>query len=348
MKQKIYVVVVCVFFLLSCNHKKDSFEIKGEFITPFEGYIYLSYDEKKDSCLVENGHFSFKGKISNSPTIAYFSINDKISVMENSFYLENNKITLSVSHKEKKINNFDVVFFNVVDIKGTVTSQIQREFEKFESEYEEKENYSAFLYEKLSDIIIKYPTNRYGGDLLSDVSNRDLLKTEELQRLYFDLNRDYQDSLTITNLEHNLFPENYIKLGDSMFHFKLTDSNNNVFETKSLDGKILLIDFWASWCVPCQEEHLELKPIYDQYKNKEFEIVSVSVDKDKDKWINAIDRNKTTWIHLIDNQKKGTFYGEVAKKYGVRFLPKTVLVDSKGQVISIDITSEELSNYLER
>jgi thiol-disulfide isomerase/thioredoxin len=97
-----------------------------------------------------------------------------------------------------------------------------------------------------------------------------------------------------------------------------------------LRGKYVLIDFWASWCGPCRRENPNVVRLYEKYKDKGFDILGVSLDTNKDKWVAAIKKDKLSWHHISD--LKG-WSSELSKPYGVRGIPYTVLIDKEGNII---------------
>ncbi len=98
-----------------------------------------------------------------------------------------------------------------------------------------------------------------------------------------------------------------------------------------LRGKVVLIDFWASWCGPCRRENPHVVKLYEKYKDKGFDILGVSLDRQRARWIQAIKADGLTWHHVSD--LKG-WQNEVAQLYGVRSIPHTVLVDRDGRIIA--------------
>ncbi len=111
----------------------------------------------------------------------------------------------------------------------------------------------------------------------------------------------------------------------------------------SLRGKYVLIDFWASWCKPCRMENPNVVKLYNQYKEDNFEIYGVSLDKDRAKWQEAVAQDNLEWIHVSDLQ----FWNSAgAKLYNVRSIPFTALVDPDGTIIETKLRGAELKNKL--
>lgn len=112
---------------------------------------------------------------------------------------------------------------------------------------------------------------------------------------------------------------------------------------KDLRGKVVLVDFWASWCGPCRRENPNVVRVYNQYKDKGFDILGVSLDTKKDRWLGAIAKDGLTWNHVSD--LKG-WSSAPAKMYGVRGIPFTILLDKDGKVIAKNLRGPALEAKL--
>ncbi len=111
-----------------------------------------------------------------------------------------------------------------------------------------------------------------------------------------------------------------------------------------LRGKVVLVDFWASWCKPCRAENPNVVRMYNKYKSKGFDILSVSLDKTQDKWVNAIAQDNMTWHHVSDLK---AWQNSAARQYGVQSIPFTVLVDKDGTIIQKNLRGRALENKLD-
>ena len=120
-------------------------------------------------------------------------------------------------------------------------------------------------------------------------------------------------------------------------------STGNEVSLSTVEGKYVLLDFWASWCAPCRKEHPNLIKLYEQFKHYNFEIISVSLDGDKNTWLKAIAADNINWINISD--LKGQ-QNEIAIQYGVQSVPANFLIDPKGIIIDKNITIEELNKKL--
>ena len=132
-----------------------------------------------------------------------------------------------------------------------------------------------------------------------------------------------------------------IKLGDNMPNISSLTLEGK--EIRIIDivkkNKFTLIDFWASWCIPCREELPSLKEIYAKYHNQGLEIIGIALDSKIQNWRNAIEYEKIMWYNLSELNGRGE---SAAQIFGVNPIPASLLVDQKGKILAIDIPSSEL------
>lgn len=137
---------------------------------------------------------------------------------------------------------------------------------------------------------------------------------------------------------------NLLPIGSPAPEIQQNTPEGGTFALSQLRGKVVLIDFWASWCRPCRIENPNVKRVYERFHKKGFEILGVSLDKDHSAWVEAIKADGLPWKHISDLQ---FWNNAAAQEYGVSGIPYTVLVDREGMVIEKGLRSEALEAKLE-
>jgi len=122
------------------------------------------------------------------------------------------------------------------------------------------------------------------------------------------------------------------------------DPNGEVISIESLRGNYVLIDFWASWCRPCRAENPNVVKLYNEYKSKGFTVLSVSLDRDKNRWLSAIKQDNLYWPNHVSDLKQ--WKSEAVKTYGFTGIPFTVLLDPEGKIIAKNLRGPALENKI--
>ncbi|MBC7486739.1 MAG: AhpC/TSA family protein [Cytophagaceae bacterium] len=133
-------------------------------------------------------------------------------------------------------------------------------------------------------------------------------------------------------------------VGKQAPNFTLHDRSGKSISLSSLKGKYVLIDFWASWCGPCRAESPNMVKLYQKFKNKNFEILGVSLDGSEEAWNGAIEKDHLTWLHVSDLMQ---WNSPVVSMYGIDGIPATVIVDPNGMIVAKNLRGEELMTKLD-
>ena len=181
--------------------------------------------------------------------------------------------------------------------------------------------------------------------LFTDIKDLELLKTvdEGLMKSYPGNKHTIEHHQRVLNLINKSNAAVAISVGSEAPDICMVDVNNNKKCLKDLRGKVVLIDFWASWCVPCRKSNPGLVEIYKNYQENGFEIYGVSLDTNQENWRKAIEDDGITWIQVSD--MKG-ISSPVVQLYNIAKIPTTLLLSRDGKILEIDPDHKRLLELL--
>jgi len=136
-------------------------------------------------------------------------------------------------------------------------------------------------------------------------------------------------------------------MGKDMQDGELEDTKGNQINLSSFKGKYILLDFWASWCSPCRKVNPDLKKLYAKYGNTKSEFISISIDTDKTKWLEAIKTDGLVWPQFIDSIEPGKtgWYGKLFSSYRGNSVPLSFLITPEGKILTVNPAKETLENF---
>ncbi len=167
---------------------------------------------------------------------------------------------------------------------------------------------------------------------------------ELYDRIVEALTAKYPENYFVKDLRHKVMLEKSTRIGSIAPDIALPNPDGDTIRLSSLRGKIVLLDFWAAWCGPCRRENPNVVRLYNQYKDKGFEIYGVSLDRDRASWLRGIQEDKLTWI-LVSDLKYWS--SGAARLYGVTSIPHAILLDREGRIIAKKIRSHDLERLLQ-
>jgi thiol-disulfide isomerase/thioredoxin len=185
---------------------------------------------------------------------------------------------------------------------------------------------------------------------LSGLIFMDVIKMEENMDFYAKyapaLIKKYPNNEFVKSVNNQYLAEkSKVRLspGDMAPEIDLPTPEGANYKLSSLRGKVVLIDFWASWCSPCRRANPHVLSLYNKYHAKGFDILGVSFDKDKNSWLAAIKSDGLVWHHVSDLKY---WSSEAGRTYGVKSIPHTVLIDREGKIIAIGLRDAALDAKL--
>jgi peroxiredoxin len=135
-----------------------------------------------------------------------------------------------------------------------------------------------------------------------------------------------------------------VQVGSVAPDFTLPDVDGNPVSLSSFRGKYVLVDFWAAWCPDCRKENPNIVAAWEKYKDKNFAVLGVSLDRNRDQWLAAIEKDGLKWTQVSDLKY---WSSDAAVLYCIRWIPMSFLIDPEGKIVSIGLEGEELHNKLE-
>lgn len=325
--------------LTSCNEKESGFVINGKINNQNGNLIYLEFEDKIDSIRVLNDSFQFNGKV-DVPNKALIWVNKNSTtpwIVGSSFMLENSIIALDLNYV--KSSNQGEIREEII-IERILGSNTQKNLDKYRKDLDinfyQEENDSLkgiALYDILKNFIEENPKLEISGQELSFYAGKykQFLDIEKVEFLFAKLDTIHQKKEILENLELLLKQRKHLDIGNRAPSFRLKNLDEEIFDIEDDNSKFTLIDFWASWCMPCRSQNPEFVKLYKQYKDKGLEIVSISIDEDLNAWEKAIKKDSMTWVNLRDSNQI------VANKYYMYHIPMTILTDINGKIIGKDL-----------
>lgn len=323
-------------------------------------------DATLDSASVKEGRFTFKGTIK-EPAMANLMMVISEPALDMPRTMKRDVLTLFLDKGTITINTQDSISNAIV--KGSkandayeklnnmlqdVTAQIktlQKEYRQLymskdeegmkkleprfdELEAKEKSITRAYLDKNPASPIALYALNEYAGYEINPT---------DVEPVFNKLSKKVKRSQAGQAFIKRLNAAKRTAVGQPAIDFSQTSAEGKPVSLASFRGKYVLVDFWASWCGPCRAENPNVVRAYSKYKEKGFEVLGVSLDDKKDKWLAAIQMDNLSWIHVSD--LKG-WRNAAAELYSIRAIPQNLLIDPQGVIIAKNLRGEALETKL--
>ena len=376
--KKIVLVTIVVISLYACkteNKNTSGFEISGTLVNSKGEAIYLEKLGQQGVNVVDSAIIGEKGNflINNySPTVGFYRLRINVSnfamlVLDSAqklvitgdardlgntykvegspdtkLYLEYNVLAQGQKRRTDSLENIikNAVVTLKLDSTGvdSISKVLQKPYELIVSSYSEvvakkiKENPSSFA--SIMAIQQLRPEFYLDAYQVLDKGLKEKYPTNSDVNAFHGMVQQTETSVNRIQA---------IKIGSEAPELVLPMANGKDLALSSFRGKVVLIDFWASWCGPCRKELPNVKRCYEKYKSKGFEIYGVSLDKERDAWIEAISEEGLTWPQVSDLK---FWESEAARIYAVQSIPFTVLIDKDGKILATELRGADLDRKL--
>jgi len=356
MRKTLFIMLITAILASCTSRKSDIFTINGTIAGMDTGMIYLQKRDhgkwiRTDSTMIKGGNFTFTGKV-DMPEMRYIAVAKKEASLP--FFIENTEFSITayadsldksivkggptqekfktyLSQADAYDNKMNDLYVSYMQAKQSGDSV---QLKKIDSTYTSRETEKTTF---TNDFIKKNPKSVVAPYLV--ISNAYQYELADLESLTASFDTSLNKSSYVKSLKERITILKSVEVGQPAVDFTMNDSTGNPIMLSSFKGKIILVDFWASWCGPCRAENPNVVKAYNEFNKKGFNILGVSFDTDKAKWLKAIRDDKLSWNHVSDLQGWGNAAG---KLYGVMSIPASVLLDKDGKIIAKNLRGEDL------
>lgn len=354
-------VLLLLLVVASCTWiSKDRYFVKCKFEGVAGGWAYLQKQGdgqwiKFDSAEIKKGKFHFKGKIT-SPEYCFLAIDGVDGTF--GFFLDHSFIKIKgyatdLEHSEIKGSDAQEEYNAFLNDMSSLENQNDQIYSLYRKAKDDGDQENVYKYKAqlndmdvkmttaIRDYIVKNPKTIVSPFLVTSNFWRFELKDLQDFKAGFDKSLGASDYLKVIDKRIEVLKK--VENGQPAPEFSMNDSTGTPVSLSSYKGKIVLVDFWASWCPDCRVENPNVVKMFNEYHGKGLEILGVSLDRDRSSWIEAIKKDNLTWKHVSDLKD---WDNTVAKLYGVMAIPANVLVDKDGTIIGRNLYGDALKNKL--
>ena len=313
-----------------------------------------------DSTTVVDYRFAFREPVSDSLFVRIVSVGGKASDRIGIFAAEEGTIEMIVDNSAFSVGGTqrNDEYQAMTDSQAPLFRRMQElRDEAFSIQNNGEDNNSsmqksrveeyAVLLKQLMDISAGYVgknmTNNIGEFLFLSYSQ--LLDADHLKNLYEKSNPGFKASPLVSSImQTQVWSKENTEIGKEFADIELPTIEGKKGRISSYKGKVVLVDFWASWCMPCIREIPVLKAVYNEFKDKGFEIIGISLDENRASWVDTVRRRSMDWVQMSD---LGGWRSAAARQYNVTSIPQTFLLDKEGKIAGVNLRGDALKAKIE-
>lgn len=180
--------------------------------------------------------------------------------------------------------------------------------------------------------------------LFNDMMRTQQVPQPEMKKLYDGLSKEVRNTFIGKEIGNQLSKSAAVAVGSKAPAFTAKTPEGEDLALEDALGKYTLLDFWAAWCLPCRKENPNIVNVYDEYKDRGFTVLGVSLDKDREKWLQAIEKDGLEW-NQVSNLK--FWQDPIAKDYNIKAIPASFLLDEDGKIIAQNLRGPALKQKIE-
>lgn len=361
-KTIIYNLLATLIMLVACHPLANEYSIKGENLSELNGatcvlLIDSSYSGAQiiDTIRIENGSFSIKGKATHPLHMEIRSTNTYDS---KTFFVDRGEFTLAgtdgrlstatvktsspLQKQYAQLTAFEDSINGLIDESYKNISQLEKTDTVALKEIRTRiKDLNSDIQLKKENFIRENSANPVSAYLLFKSAVPDDI--ESLKRSISLTDKNLQKHPYIQYMQERINVLETVEIGKTAPDFTIADMDGNMVHLKDYRGKYLLIDFWASWCIPCRKEFPYLREVYQKYNGYNFEILGISLDVEKKNLLTAIKEERLLWKNISEF----TYDAGVANLYGIYYIPKNFLINPQGKIIAKNLHGDEILKVLE-
>jgi thiol-disulfide isomerase/thioredoxin len=352
-------IIVLLLSIAVCGHtlyaqKSGSrFVLKGNVAGLSKGLLYLYYTNAagisvKDSTVLQNGGFSFTGNVA-EPSMAYISLQEHVRNDAHSVNLFIEPATMTIMLPLQHFRDAVVTgsrtqeeYAVLLKSKKPIEAKYKKQLDSLRSEKDHDKAaeirgrlapYFAEMNEADFSFFKKHPSSRVTVYMLR--FHVRTLSMARLQAYYDELGAAQQQTNAGKYLANEIQKLQGGSPGSMANNFTTIDIEGKPLRLSDYRGKYVLLDFWASWCVPCRKGNPLLKELYARYKDKGIEFIGISDDdRNPDAWKKAVEKDSLPWKHVLRAIKSANGQStDILENYGIQSLPTKILIDPNGKII---------------